>query len=87
MWKWDNVLKNTSKNEDIEGKEKHNFVQMKMEIKIAKLAGYIKCQTKQGMSRLGRKDLSLTAYLHIPRIHKSKEMKQKVSRRKKWITE
>lgn len=72
----------TIKNEDIEGKEKLNFVQMKMEIKITKLARYSKCQSKQEVPTLGRKDLKSTTYLHIARVHEIKEMKQKISRSK-----
>lgn len=53
-----------------------------MKIRIAKQAGYSKCQSKQEVHKLGRKYFKSTIYLHIPKTHKAKEMKQKVIRRK-----
>lgn len=74
-------FRTTSKNKDIEGKQKHNFVEVKMKTKIAKLAGYSKYQSKQEVHKLGRKYFKSTTYLYIPKTHKTKEMKQKVIRR------
>lgn len=62
-------FRTTSNNKDIKWKPKPNFVQVKMKTRIAKLAGYSKCQSKQEVHKLGRKYFKSTTYLHIQKTH------------------